>query len=158
MTSFVVAAIAMLVALAPAGVVMVRGTLADAVVGFEFLTSVAVLVFQRCSPWRLLLPRYRSPRDWERLIAAYALAPEQVRGYLIAGDGSGFARREPRVAPHRFEVYQDALAETPGAIQVGIQLQLQRPPEHGQWDGTLEGVQRRQPVQVILHPLLNLFG
>ena len=45
MTSFVVAAIAMLVALAPAGVVMVRGTLADAVVGFEFLTSVAVMVF-----------------------------------------------------------------------------------------------------------------
>jgi multisubunit Na+/H+ antiporter MnhF subunit len=44
-TSFVVAAIAMLVALVPAGVVIVRGTLADAVVGFEFLTSVAVLVF-----------------------------------------------------------------------------------------------------------------
>lgn len=45
MTSFVIAAIAMLVALVPAGVVIVRGTLADAVVGFEFLTSVAVLVF-----------------------------------------------------------------------------------------------------------------
>jgi multisubunit Na+/H+ antiporter MnhF subunit len=44
-TSFVIAAIAMLVALVPAGVVIVRGTLADAVVGFEFLTSVAVLVF-----------------------------------------------------------------------------------------------------------------
>jgi multisubunit Na+/H+ antiporter MnhF subunit len=44
-TSFVVAAIAMLVALVPAGVVIVRGSLADAVVGFEFLTSVAVLVF-----------------------------------------------------------------------------------------------------------------
>jgi multisubunit Na+/H+ antiporter MnhF subunit len=44
-TSFVVAAIAMLVALVPAGVVIVRGRLADAVVGFEFLTSVAVLVF-----------------------------------------------------------------------------------------------------------------
>lgn len=45
MTSFVVAAIAMLVALIPAGLVMARGTLADAVVGFEFLTSVAVMIF-----------------------------------------------------------------------------------------------------------------
>ena len=45
MISFVVAAIAMLVALVPAGVIIVRGTLADAVVGFEFITSVAVLVF-----------------------------------------------------------------------------------------------------------------
>ena len=45
MTSFAVAAIAMLVALVPAGVVIARGTLADAVVGFEFLTSVAVMIF-----------------------------------------------------------------------------------------------------------------
>lgn len=45
MTSFVVAAIAMLVVMAPAGVTLVRGTLADAVVGFEFLTSVAVMIF-----------------------------------------------------------------------------------------------------------------
>jgi multisubunit Na+/H+ antiporter MnhF subunit len=44
-SAFVIAAIAMLVALVPAGVVMARGTLADAVVGFEFLTSVAVLIF-----------------------------------------------------------------------------------------------------------------
>ena len=45
MSSFIVAAIAMLVALVPAGVVMARGTPADAVVGFEFITSVAVLIF-----------------------------------------------------------------------------------------------------------------
>lgn len=45
MTSFVVAAIAMLVVMAPAGVTLVRGTLADAVVGFEFLTSAAVMIF-----------------------------------------------------------------------------------------------------------------
>jgi multisubunit Na+/H+ antiporter MnhF subunit len=44
-SAFVIAAIAMLVALVPAGVVMARATLADAVVGFEFLTSVAVLIF-----------------------------------------------------------------------------------------------------------------
>jgi multisubunit Na+/H+ antiporter MnhF subunit len=43
--SFVIAAIVMLAALVPAGVIIVRGTLADAVVGFEFITSVAVLVF-----------------------------------------------------------------------------------------------------------------
>jgi multisubunit Na+/H+ antiporter MnhF subunit len=45
MSSFVIAAVAMLVALVPAGVVMVRGKLADAVVGFQFLTSVAVMIF-----------------------------------------------------------------------------------------------------------------
>ena len=45
MTAFVITAIAMLVTLVPAGVVVVRGTLADAVVGFEFLMAVAVLVF-----------------------------------------------------------------------------------------------------------------
>ncbi|HEY6495466.1 MAG TPA: monovalent cation/H+ antiporter complex subunit F [Trebonia sp.] len=45
MTSFVVAAIAMLVALLPAAVTLVRGSLADAVIGFEFITSVAVMIF-----------------------------------------------------------------------------------------------------------------
>jgi multisubunit Na+/H+ antiporter MnhF subunit len=45
-TAFVVAAIAMLVTTIPAGIVIARGnTLADAVVGFEFLTTVAVMVF-----------------------------------------------------------------------------------------------------------------
>ena len=43
--SFVVAAIAMLACLAPAGVVIVRGAAADAVVGYEFLTAVLVMVF-----------------------------------------------------------------------------------------------------------------
>lgn len=45
MTSFVIAAIAMLVTLVPAGVTLARGALADAVVGFEFITSVAVMIF-----------------------------------------------------------------------------------------------------------------
>ncbi len=45
MTSFLVAAIAMLLALLPAGITIARGTLADAVIGFEFITSVAVMVF-----------------------------------------------------------------------------------------------------------------
>jgi multisubunit Na+/H+ antiporter MnhF subunit len=44
-TSFAVAAIAMLIALVPAGVVIARRPLADALVGFQFLTSVAVMIF-----------------------------------------------------------------------------------------------------------------
>jgi multisubunit Na+/H+ antiporter MnhF subunit len=44
-TSFVIAAVAMLLALVPAGITLARGTLADAVIGFQFITSVAVLVF-----------------------------------------------------------------------------------------------------------------
>ena len=45
MISFVIAAVVMLVSLVPAGIVIARGTLADAVVGFEFITGVAVMVF-----------------------------------------------------------------------------------------------------------------
>ena len=45
MTSFVIAAVAMLIALVPAGITLARGTLADAVIGFELVTSVAVMVF-----------------------------------------------------------------------------------------------------------------
>ncbi len=59
MTAFVVAAIALLVALVPAGVIIARGTLADAVVGFEFLTSVAVMVFA------LLAEGFRRPSLFE---------------------------------------------------------------------------------------------
>jgi multisubunit Na+/H+ antiporter MnhF subunit len=44
MTSFLVAAIAMLLAMVPAGVTIVRGNTADAVVGYEFITTVAVMV------------------------------------------------------------------------------------------------------------------
>jgi multisubunit Na+/H+ antiporter MnhF subunit len=44
-TSFLVAAIAMLIALLPASITLARGTLADAVIGFEFITTVAVMVF-----------------------------------------------------------------------------------------------------------------
>ena len=42
---FVVAAIAMLACLVPAGVVVARGSPAEAVVGYEFITGVAVMVF-----------------------------------------------------------------------------------------------------------------
>jgi multisubunit Na+/H+ antiporter MnhF subunit len=43
--SFLVAAIAMLGCLVPAGIVVIRGTAADAVVGYEFVTGVLVMVF-----------------------------------------------------------------------------------------------------------------
>lgn len=45
MISFVVAAIAMLAVMVPAGLPLVRGTAADAVVGYEFITGVAVMIF-----------------------------------------------------------------------------------------------------------------
>ena len=42
---FIVAAVAMLACLLPAGIVLVRGDLAEALVGYEFVTGVAVMVF-----------------------------------------------------------------------------------------------------------------
>jgi multisubunit Na+/H+ antiporter MnhF subunit len=42
--AFVAAAIAMLVAMIPAGIVLLRGELADSVVAYEFITSVVVMV------------------------------------------------------------------------------------------------------------------
>jgi len=44
-TSFLIAAVVMLIAMVPAGITIARGTLADAVIGFQFITSVAVMVF-----------------------------------------------------------------------------------------------------------------
>jgi multisubunit Na+/H+ antiporter MnhF subunit len=42
--AFTAAAIAMLVCLIPAGIVVARGDMAGAVVGYEFITSVMVMV------------------------------------------------------------------------------------------------------------------
>jgi multisubunit Na+/H+ antiporter MnhF subunit len=42
---FVVAAIAMLVCLVPAAAVIARGDTAEAVIGYEFITGVVVMVF-----------------------------------------------------------------------------------------------------------------
>ncbi len=44
MIGFIAAAIAMLLAMVPAGVTIARGSTADAVVGYEFITAVAVMV------------------------------------------------------------------------------------------------------------------
>jgi multisubunit Na+/H+ antiporter MnhF subunit len=53
---FIAAAIAMLVAMVPAGIVLCRGEVAESVVSYEFITSVMVMVlallaagFQRSS-------------------------------------------------------------------------------------------------------------
>ncbi len=57
---FTAAAIAMLVSLIPAGLVIARGDIADAVVAYEFITAVVVMVlallaqaFQRSSLFEL---------------------------------------------------------------------------------------------------------
>ena len=44
MTAFVIAAIVMLVALVPAGLTLVRGTQADAVVSYQFVSTVPVML------------------------------------------------------------------------------------------------------------------
>ena len=59
MTSFVVAAVVMLIALLPAGITIARGSLADAVIGFQFITSVAVMIFA------LLAEGFRRPSLFE---------------------------------------------------------------------------------------------
>ena len=58
--AFVAAAIAMLIAIVPAGIVLCRGELAASVVGYEFITSVIVMVlallaqgFQRSAEFEL---------------------------------------------------------------------------------------------------------
>jgi multisubunit Na+/H+ antiporter MnhF subunit len=59
MISFIAAAIAMLLALVPAGVIMIRGTLADAVVGYEFITTVTVMILA------LLVEGFKRPSLFE---------------------------------------------------------------------------------------------
>jgi multisubunit Na+/H+ antiporter MnhF subunit len=44
MTAFAIAAIVMLVALIPAGLTMVRGTQADSVVSYQFISTVTVMI------------------------------------------------------------------------------------------------------------------
>lgn len=57
--AFTAAAIAMLVCLIPAGIVVARGDLAGAVVGYEFITSVTVMVLA------LLAQAFRRPSLFE---------------------------------------------------------------------------------------------
>jgi multisubunit Na+/H+ antiporter MnhF subunit len=56
---FLIAAFAMLVAALPAAVTLCRGPLADSVIAYEFVSSVAVLVFI------LLAQGFRRPSEFE---------------------------------------------------------------------------------------------
>ncbi len=58
-TAFVAAAIAMLIAIIPAGIVLYRGEVMAAVVAYEFITSVIVLVLA------LLAQGFRRPSLFE---------------------------------------------------------------------------------------------
>ncbi len=57
--AFVAAAIAMLIAIVPAGIVLCRGELAASVVAYEFITSVMVMVLA------LLAQGFRRPSLFE---------------------------------------------------------------------------------------------
>jgi hypothetical protein len=57
--AFVAAAIAMLIAIVPAGIVLFRGELAASVVAYEFITSVVVMVLA------LLAQGFRRPSLFE---------------------------------------------------------------------------------------------
>ena len=63
----VAAAIAMLVALIPAGIVLCRGELASSVVAYEFITSVVVMVLA------LLAQGFRRPALFEFPVLMAAL-------------------------------------------------------------------------------------
>lgn len=77
MTSFVVAAIGMLIAIIPAGIVLVRGKLMEAVVAYEFISSVAVMVLI------LLAQGFRRSAEFELPV---------VLAVLLLGSGLVFVR------------------------------------------------------------------
>ena len=77
MTSFVVAAIGMLVAVIPCGIVLLRGRLMEAVVAYEFISSVAVMVLI------LLAQGFRRPAEFELPV---------VLAVLMFGSGLVFVR------------------------------------------------------------------
>lgn len=59
MNAFVVAAIAMLAGLIPCGIVLLRGTIMDAVVAYEAISAIAVMVLI------LLAEGFRRPGEFE---------------------------------------------------------------------------------------------
>jgi hypothetical protein len=69
-SAFVITAIAMLVGLIPCGIVLVRGTLMDAVVAYQAISSIVVLVLV------LLAQGFQRPGEFELpvLLAALLLA------------------------------------------------------------------------------------
>jgi multicomponent Na+:H+ antiporter subunit F len=75
--SFVIAAIAMLVAVIPCGIVVVRGQLMDAVVAYEAITSVVLMVLI------LLAEGFRRPGEFELPV---------LLALLLFGSGLVFVR------------------------------------------------------------------
>jgi len=76
-TGFVIAAIVMLVAMVPAGVVLCRGDLPASLVAYEFVTSVAVMVLA------LLAQAFRRPAEFELPV---------LMAMLLFGSGLVFVR------------------------------------------------------------------
>ena len=77
MNGFVIAAIAMLVAVIPCGIVVVRGQLMDAVVAYEAICSVVLMVLV------LLAEGFRRPGEFELPV---------LLALLLFGSGLVFAR------------------------------------------------------------------
>ena len=77
MNSFVIAAIAMLVAVIPCGIVVIRGQLMDAVVAYEAISSIVVMVLV------LLAEGFRRPGEFELPV---------LLALLLFGSGLVFAR------------------------------------------------------------------
>ena len=77
MNSFVIAAIAMLVAVIPCGIVMIRGQVMDAVVAYEAISSVVLMVLV------LLAEGFRRPGEFELPV---------LLALLLFGSGLVFAR------------------------------------------------------------------
>jgi len=67
MAVFVIAAIVMLAAMVPAGIVLCRGDLPSSVVAYEFITSVAVMVLA------LLAQAFMRPSEFELPVLLAAL-------------------------------------------------------------------------------------
>jgi hypothetical protein len=77
MTGFVVAAIGMLIGVIPCGVVLLRGKLIEAVVAYEVISSIAVMVLI------LLAQGFRRPAEFELPV---------VLAVLLLGSGLVFVR------------------------------------------------------------------
>ena len=77
MNGFVIAAIAMLVAMVPCGIVVVRGELMAAVVAYEAISSIVIMVLV------LLSQAFRRPGEFELPV---------LLAVLLFGSGVVFAR------------------------------------------------------------------
>lgn len=77
MTNFVIAAIVMLAAMIPCGIVLIRGKIMEAVVAYEAISAIAVMALV------LLAEGFRRPGELELAV---------VLAVLLFGSGLVFAR------------------------------------------------------------------